>query len=482
VRVDRPDAPKEAKFRAGRIAFWDSVSGRLPRRWTGLRSYYHELVVRQFRQIIPPGKRVLELGCGQGDLLAALEPSYGAGVDMSPRALEIARARYPALRFIEGDAHGIALNETFDYVVLSDLVNDLWDVQRALENAREFCTPETRIVVSSYTRLWSIPRGIAQWAGFAIPLPLQNWLTGADVQNLLYLSGFETFAVSTHILLPLRIPILAGLCNRYFARMYPFREFALTNFHVARLQPSPSAGPEPVVSVIVAARNEAGNIPAIFDRIPQMGSGTELIFVEGGSKDGTWDAIGREIEARPHLNVRRYRQPGKGKGDAVREGFRRATGGMLMILDADLTVAPEDLPRFYEAIRSGRAEFANGVRLVYPMEDEAMRFFNWVANRFFSAAFSWLLSQPVKDTLCGTKVLSRRNYEALAANRAYFGDFDPFGDFDLLFGAAKLNLRIVDIPVRYRERTYGETNIQRWSGGMVLLRMVLFAMRRIKFV
>jgi hypothetical protein len=105
-----------------------------------------------------------------------------------------------------------------------------------------------------------------------------------------------------------------------------------------------------------------------------------------------------------------------------------------------------------------------------------------LGNKFFSIVFSWLLGQSVKDTLCGTKVTWKSNYEAIAANRAYFGDFDPFGDFDLIFGAAKLNMKIVDLPIRYRERTYGTTNIQRWKHGWLLLQMVWFAARRLKFV
>jgi len=176
------------------------------------------------------------------------------------------------------------------------------------------------------------------------------------------------------------------------------------------------------------------------------------------------------------------KQAGTGKGDAVRAGFAAATGDMLMILDADMTVAPEDLPRFYEAMVTAKGEFINGVRLVYPMEGRAMRFFNILGNKFFAAAFSWLLGQPIRDTLCGSKVMWRRDYQRLAANRAYFGDFDPFGDFDLLFGVAKLNLKIVEMPVRYYSRRYGDTNISRWRHGLLLLRMVVFASRRIKFV
>jgi glycosyltransferase involved in cell wall biosynthesis len=213
-----------------------------------------------------------------------------------------------------------------------------------------------------------------------------------------------------------------------------------------------------------------------------MGRGTELVFVEGHSSDDTYFVIEREIASHPERQCQLLRQTGSGKGDAVRLGFDQARGEVLMILDADLTVAPEDLPRFLRALQSGKGDFINGVRLVYPMEKQAMRFFNLLGNKFFSLAFSWLLGQSVKDTLCGTKALWAADYRRIAAQRAYFGDFDPFGDFDLLFGAARLNLKIVDLPVRYRERTYGTTNIERWRHGALLLRMVLFAARRMKFI
>jgi glycosyltransferase involved in cell wall biosynthesis len=213
-----------------------------------------------------------------------------------------------------------------------------------------------------------------------------------------------------------------------------------------------------------------------------MGASTELVFVEGHSRDDTYGAIERGIAAHPERTCQLHRQPGEGKFDAVKMGFERATGEILMILDADLTVAPEDLPRFFDAIASGRGEFINGVRLVYPMEQRAMRFLNLLANKFFSLTFSWLLGQPIKDTLCGTKVLSRADYERIREGRAYFGDFDPFGDFELLFGAAKLSRRIAEMPIRYRERVYGETNIRRWSHGWLLLKMSAFAARRMKWV
>jgi hypothetical protein len=425
--------------------------------------------------------RVLEVGCGSGDLLAAVRPGYGVGLDFSPAMLALARERHPGLRFIEGDAHDFDLGETFDYIICADLVNDLWDVQTVLANIARHSHRHTRVILNAYSRLWQIPRRAAELAGIAKEQLTQNWLTPADLANLLYVTGFEVIRTSHETLCPFWIPLVERIANRYLVKMWPFSWFGLVNVVVARPQPAPVER-EAVVSVVVAARNEAGNIPAIFDRVPQMGAGTELIFVEGNSKDDTYGAIEREIARRPDVNARLFKQPGKGKGDAVRVGFREATGEVLMILDADMTVAPEDLPRFYEAWRSGKADFVNGVRLVYPMEDRAMRFFNHIGNKFFSLAFSWLLSQSIKDTLCGTKVLSKTDYEMIAANRAYFGEIDPFGDFDLIFGAAKYNLKIVDIPIRYHERTYGDTNIQRWSHGVLLLRMVVKAMSKVKFI
>ena len=235
------------------------------------------------------------------------------------------------------------------------------------------------------------------------------------------------------------------------------------------------------VTILVPCRNEKGNIEPAVTRTPVFGSRQEFIFVEGGSQDGTYEEVERVIRKYPNKNIKLFKQQGKGKGDAVRLGFSQASGEILMILDADLTVAPEDLPKFYGAIQENRAEFINGSRLVYPMEKEAMRFLNLIANKFFGVFFSWLLGQRFKDTLCGTKVLSKDHYDEIAANRSYFGDFDPFGDFDLIFGATKANLKIIELPIRYKERQYGTTNIQRFRHGLLLLRMCFFAMKKIKF-
>jgi SAM-dependent methyltransferase len=464
-----------------RRAHWDAMAlgKKAP---AGAGACYRDQVAGIFRRIVPRGARVLELACSTGELLAALEPVHGVGVDFSPEMIALAARRHPEMKFICADVHGLRLDETFDYIILSDLVNDVWDVQQVLERLKPCCHAGTRIILNFYSRLWQMPLTLVRKMKLARPVLPQNWLTAEDMSGLLALAGFEVINHRLEVLLPFRVPLLAGFCNRFLVRFWPFNHFALVNVLIAR--PAPAVRPAeqlPTVTVLVPARNEEGNIPAIFARVPEMGGGTELVFVEGNSKDDTYGAIERGIREHPERKAVLYKQPGKGKGDAVRCGFARATGDVLMILDADLTVPPEDLPRFYAALVDGKGEFVNGVRLVYPMEDRAMRFFNLLGNKFFSLAFSWLLGQPVKDTLCGTKVLSRRDYESIVANRAYFGDFDPFGDFDLLFGAAKLNRKIIDLPVRYRERNYGETNIQRWRHGLLLLRMVMLAARKLKF-
>jgi SAM-dependent methyltransferase len=468
-------------YTSRRRAAWDEVAA--GHGSNALSATYHRRLAAVYRWLIPEGRSVIELGCGKGGLLAAVKPSTGVGVDFSPRMVAAATQRHAGLEFIEADASALNLDRQFDYVILSDLVNDLWDVQLALTRLRPLCHAGTRVILNFYSHLWAVPRAIAQRLGLANRLLHQNWLTVGDMRNLLGLAGFEVIRRWEEVLCPVPVPGLAALANRVLVKSWPFKLGAMANFMVARPDPaSLPPKPAPTVTVVVPARNEAGNIDAIFTRVPDMGRETELIFVEGHSRDDTYAAIERGIAAHPERASRLYRQAGEGKADAVRLGFREARGDILMILDADLTVAPEDLPRFVDALQSGRGEFINGVRLVYPMEDRAMRFFNLIGNKFFSHAFSWLLGQPIKDTLCGTKVLWRDDYQQIVEGKAYFGDFDPFGDFELLFGAAKLNRRIVEMPIRYRERVYGETNIRRWKHGWLLLKMSVFAARRMKWV
>lgn len=456
-------------------AFYDAAPT-LPQ--AGARAY-RSLLAHYYNLLIPADASVLEIGCGSGALLAKVRARRKVGVDLSPSQVAAAREAVPGGTFHVQAGELLELTETFDVIIISDTLNLAADVQRLLERVHTVSHPETRLIVNFQNTLWRPLLSFTRALGLKAAQPQNSWLASSDVLNLLRLAGWSTVFRHGRILLPFRAAGIGSFINRWFAPLLQW--FCLTVFVVARREQTRS--PRPLtVSVVIPARNEAGNIPAAVARTPEMGGGTELIFVEGHSRDNTWAEIQRVAAAHPERKIKILQQTGKGKGDAVRAGYAVATGDILMILDADLTMPPEELPKFYDVIASGRAEFANGVRLVYPMDEKAMQFLNLCANKAFGLIFTWLLGQSVKDTLCGTKVLSRAHYDRIAANRAYFGDFDPFGDFDLLFGAAKQNLTIADVPIRYRERTYGTTNIQRWSHGVLLLRMVWFAARKLKFV
>jgi SAM-dependent methyltransferase len=455
------------------------------------RGYFYGYLTRVIQARIPPGQRVLDIGCGSGHLLAALQPSYGVGIDLSARAVAAAQKRYgsPALRFVEGDGTDpktlAAAGGPFDVVVLFNVVTHLSDVQQAFERLGPLCHSRTRILVYSYSRLWQPVLRTAELFGWKLRQPAESWLPPEEIARMLSLADFEVLRTERHVVCPVRIPLLADLLNRYVGRLPLADAFSLMFGIVGRPDPHRflvSRSPNPSASVVIPCRNESGHIPLLVARLPELGPGSEFIFVEGNSTDDTEAVIRRTIAENPGRPLRFVKQTGRGKGDAVRLGFSAARGDVLLILDADMGVAPEDVPKFVRALVAGKGELINGSRMVYPMEGRAMQFLNLVANKCFAILFTWLLGQQVRDTLCGTKALYREDYETIAANRSFFGDFDPFGDFDLLFGAARLNLGIVDVAVRYHARQHGVTNISRYRHGWLLLRMSAFAARKLKFL
>lgn len=449
--------------------------------WKKRNWYYHRVIENLMRFLIPAGSSVFEVGSGTGDLLASVGAKRSVGIDISPQMVAEARKKYPAMDFRVMDAERMALSDQYSYIIISDVLGHINDIERLFHNLKKVSHARTRVVITHFNYLWEPILLLAETFGLKAKQPTQHWLSEKDIENLLYLAGFETVKHGKKMLMPFYVPFLSDLVNHIVANLPFINSFCLIQYVVAR--PAWFSFEDSSVSVIIPARNEKGNIEQALRRLPRLGSSVEVIFVEGHSTDGTLEEIKRvEKVYGDKKNVRCLIQSGKGKADAVRCGFDVATSDILMILDADLTVPPEELPKFYEALKSGRGEFVNGSRLIYPMEKEAMRFLNVLGNKFFSSMFSWLLGQRIKDTLCGTKVLWRSDYRIIAEGRSYFGDFDPFGDFDLLFGAAKLNLKIVELPVHYKARTYGSTQIQRWKHGWLLLKMAVFAMRKIKFI
>ena len=452
-------------------------------KWRKRNAYFYEEDDRYLRFLIPAGRRVLELGCGTGATLAALQPSYGVGVDLSPRLVAQASSTYPTLDFRVGDVEDQAciasIDGPFDFILLVDTCGDLRDVDAAFARLHALCDAGTRIVVVYHSPLWAPLLKFGEKVGLRMPQGPKNWLWLEDISALMDLADFEVVRTEWRMLLPRKALGLGPLINRYIATLPGVRRLSLRNFVVARSLPHAVVGHQSV-SILLPARNEPANIEPAIQRLSRFAPDMEVIFVEGHSSDETLGEMERVRNAYPDWDIKVMVQDGKGKADAVWKGFDVARGDVLMILDADLTMPPEQLPKFWNAIASGKGEYINGSRLVYPMEDGAMQFLNRIANHTFSVLFTWLLNQRFTDTLCGTKVLSRKHYQVLKANRAYFGDFDPFGDFDLIFGSVKQNLKVVEIPIRYAARSYGTTQISRFRHGVLLLKMVLFAYRKLK--
>ncbi len=453
--------------------------------WRSKAAFFHREDQAYLRFLIPKNARVLETGCGIGDTLAALEPAYGVGIDFSPALIDVARSRHPELKFVVGDAEKpetiASVDGPFDYILVLDTIGSLDDCQKFLEQLHPLCTRETRVIIGHFSHFWQPILRFAEWIGQRMPAPEQNVLSAADMQGLQNLANFDQVQGEQRVLMPVSLFGIGRLINRFISILPGFRFFALRHYSVCRSWQSAKDNLRSA-TVVIPARNERGNIEPAVQRLPQFCDDIEIIFIEGHSKDGTFEEMERVKAAYPDKDIKLMRQPGKGKADAVFTAYDVARGDVLMILDADLTVPPEQLPKFWDAIKSGKGEFINGSRLVYPLEEDAMRFLNLIANKIFSYLFSWLLNQRYTDTLCGTKVMRRSDYYRLRDGKAYFGDFDPFGDFDLIFGSSKLNLKSIDMPIRYAARAYGETQISRFRHGVMLLRMVVFAFFKIKAI
>ena len=445
--------------------------------WINRNRYYYDLLNRLLRFLVEPQKRVLSVRCGTGNLLAVVQPSKGKGIDICPEIVEIAQQRNPSFEFAvafpdkEEFCPAVGQEAKFDYILFND-IGDTVDVLQALRNLKPLCQRHTRVLVITYNRLWEPLVTFAEWIGMKVPRTEQNWLSTVDIANLLKLAGFEALETHRIVILPKYVPLVSAFLNRFCARLPLLKRLCMTQVVVGRLVPPPIPKEELSISVIVPCKDEMGNVEDAAQRIPQLGRQTEIIFCDDQSTDGTAEEVLRVQALYPDKNIRLERGPGICKSRNVWTGFDAATGDILMILDADLTTIPEELPYFVDVIASGQAEFVNGSRLVYPVPKGAMTTANMLGNKFFSVAFTYLLGQHVKDTLCGTKVFWRSDWERIRPMLGSWGIEDRWGDYELLFGAAKLNLKILDLPVHYQERIYGSTKMTRvFRNGLVMLKM-----------
>lgn len=480
---------KQNNFAKKISIFYDKIA-KNRKKWIEKGSSFHREDRLNLKELILPNSRILELGCGTGYLLKSLSPSYGLGIDLSKEIIKEANKESNGIHFIQGDISNLAKylpkKENFDYIILSDTIGYIEDIQTTLESLHEFCNKETRIIISYYSPLWSPIFSLATFLKFKMPEIKTQLLNLQDIKSFLKISNFDVVRVEKKILSPIKLLGIGRVLNRYFATLPIFSFFCLRQYVIARSLDKIDKTKYNSASIIIPCKNEQGNIEAAIKRLPRFAKNMEIIFVEGNSSDQTWKKI-QTVKKKynnkvPGFTIKSFKQKGKGKAEAVFFGFEKASKEVLFILDADLTMPPEELPKFWNKIILGEAEYVNGTRLIYPMDNDAMRFLNYIANKIFSILFSWILSQRYTDTLCGTKVLTKKNYEKIKLKNRDLGDFDPFGDFFIIFGSSRLCLKMCEIPIRYKARSYGETQISRFSHGLMLVKMVIFAFFKIKAI
>jgi len=444
--------------------------------------------IKAMQELIPDGSSILEIGCGNGHLIGALKPLSGVGIDISSEMIKEAKKIYKNLNFIVADIEDTNcikdLDQTFDFVIISDTIGYLNDIENTFEKLHKVCNADTRIIVAYYSPFWEPILNITARFKFKMPELPKALLNETDISSLLGSAGYETVKYQKKIIFPFTFFGIGRILNRFLSCVPILSYLCIRSYVVSRSLKSVLLDLPNSASVIIPCRNEKGNIKNALKRLPLFTKNLEIIFVEGHSKDGTWDEVKKTILDKSFIKkgfkMRAIQQKGIGKADAVFQAFSLATNDVLIILDGDLTVPPEDIPKFWKKISSGEAEYVNGSRLIYPMENEAMRFLNYIANKIFSILFTWLLGQRYTDTLCGTKVIRKRHFDKACERNKDLGNFDPFGDFFIIFGAARLNLKMLEVPIRYKAREYGETQISRFSHGFLLIKMVIFAFFKLK--
>lgn len=440
--------------------------------WKKKAWYYHGQLKQLCSRFIPPHKRVLELGCGSGDILAALKPRVGVGIDISQKMVRQARKKYPGLKFYRQDLYRLRLKQKFDYVVLVDVLDHLPDIYVALRQIKKVCTPQAQVILTTINPVWEPVLDVAEKLRLKMPEGPHNWVPHADLRNLLELAGFKITTSGFSLLAPKYIPRISDYLNQKMVRWGFWQNLGAVQYFVCQKQPRRKVR-KLACSVIIPAFNEAENISQCIRRVPNIGKVTEIIVVDDGSIDTTAQVVQKICSRDKRVSLIRLPK-NLGKVWAVKAGFDAATGEVLIILDADMAVPPQELIWFYDLIATGQADFVNGTRMVYPMEHQAMRQLNLWGNKMFGTAFSWLLGQRVTDTLCGTKALLKNDYAKIKLGG------EPWGDFDLLFGAARLKLNLKEFPVHYKKRVAGESKMKLLRHGFRLMLMCFRGLYELK--
>ena len=432
-------------------------------KWKKKNSYYYDAIKAFAKKVVCPGSKVLEVGCATGEILASAKPSIGVGIDISSKMIELARKKFPQYTFIHSAIENFQYPETFDYIIMVDLLDHVYDISDIFESLYKFCHPTTKIIITTINPWWGSLLSFMEKIKAKMPEGEHNFIDRRNLTKIIEFLDFSIFYSGYLLLVPKHIPLISFLANTIGVRTWGINKLSFVQYMLLR----PALRNENDLgfgcSVIIPCYNEAENITEAIKRIPKMGRETEIIVVDDGSKDETANTVRKLKNDYPNLKLIEY-SPNKGKGFAVKQGFDLATQEILIILDADMSVAPEELPRFFNLLNQARCNFVNGTRMIYPLQKQAMRFLHLFGNKVFSLIMSFFIEQSLTDTLCGTKALYKKDYQRMRMG------LDRWGDFDLLFGAAKLGNKITEMPVHYRERKAGESKMKTIRHGFQLFR------------
>jgi ubiquinone/menaquinone biosynthesis C-methylase UbiE len=441
--------------------------------WKNKNWYYYETIKSFIGRIIPEGASVLEVGCGTGEILASVKPSRGVGIDISSEMTKIAARKFPQYDFIHAPIEELKINEKFDYVIMVDVVDHVYDVMDVFENLFKFCKPTTQIILTTINPWWDPILMLMEKIGAKMPEGPHNFIEKRNLSKMVELLDFSISYSGYMLLFPKYIPVLSFLANSLGTRMWGISKCSAVQYMIIQPTVKNKTDLGYGCSVIIPCYNEAGNIEEAVKRVPQMGRGTEVVVVNDGSKDKTAEIV-RGLQL-PHVTLIDY-SPNRGKGNAVKAGFDAAQNEVIMILDADISTPPEELPRFFNPLNQGRCQFVNGTRLVYPMQEQAMRTLNLFGNKLFGMIMSFITQQHLTDTLCGTKALLKSDFKRMSWG------LDKWGDFDLLFGAAKIGSKIMEVPVHYKSRKADKSKMNSFRHGLHLLRACFLGFRELVFV
>lgn len=442
--------------------------------WKKKNAYYYSTIKTFISRIIPEGSSVLEVGCGTGEILATTKPQRGVGIDISKKMVELASQKFPQYTFIHSPIEDLQLGEKFDYIVMIDVVDHVHDVMDVFHSLYRFCHSETQVILTTINPWWDPILSVMEKFGAKMPEGPHNFIEKRNLTKMLELMDFSISYSGYMLLFPKKIPVLSFLANSIGTRMWGIQKMSAVQYMLIHPMVKNDIDLRLGCSVIIPCYNEQDNIEEAIRRTPQMGRETEIIVVNDCSTDNTAQKV-RDLQSRyPNLKLVDY-SPNRGKGYAVRKGFEAATQEVLMILDADISTPPEELPRFFDPLNKGICQFVNGTRMVYPMENQAMRTLNLFGNKIFGFIMSFVTQQNLTDTLCGTKAFYKKDLKMIKWG------LDKWGDFDLLFGAARTGKKIMEVPVHYMTRKSGESKMRSFRHGVHLLRACYLGFKELVF-